>query len=176
MEPVFVGWLSLLPPIIAIGLALITKEVISSLMIGILSGALIYALNTGLNPVVGVAETTFKLMAGRMDVNILLFLALLGALVVVMQLAGSVFGDHCSPISDTTILSSTGAGCNHIEHVSTQMVYALTVAVCCFFGYIVAGLTGGNIPITLGVSIVLLLGALFVLHRLFANRGEKQAA
>ena len=502
MEPVFVGWLSLLPPIIAIGLALITKEVISSLMIGILSGALIYALNTGLNPVVGVAETTFKLMAGRMDVNILLFLALLGALVVVMQmaggsraygrwassklkskrsallatsalgalifiddyfncltvgtvmkpvtdkygvsraklayiidataapiciiapisswaaavgsnlavtgafesdlgafvatipynlyallsivmvvalcctnldfgpmagaeattvgeelpvndkghvydmiipvvaliifsilamlwnggfwgedpafhsigaafgnctasealviggfgglivafllfvprgvvrykdfmagigegvksmvpadiililawtisgvcrdllmtgefvkglvenggfpgfllpalvfaiaaflsfamgtawgtfgilipiivpvcmaaapqllvvslsatLAGSVFGDHCSPISDTTILSSTGAGCNHIEHVSTQMVYALTVAVCCFFGYIVAGLTGGNIPITLGVSIVLLLGALFVLHRLFAGRGEKQAA
>ena len=513
MEPVFVGWLSLLPPIIAIGLALITKEVISSLMIGILSGALIYALNTGLNPVVGVAETTFKLMAGRMDVNILLFLALLGALVVVMQmaggsraygrwassklkskrsallatsalgalifiddyfncltvgtvmkpvtdkygvsraklayiidataapiciiapisswaaavgsnlavtgafesdlgafvatipynlyallsivmvvalcctnldfgpmagaearaargelgavdttvgeelpvndkghvydmiipvvaliifsilamlwnggfwgedpafhsigaafgnctasealviggfgglivafllfvprgvvrykdfmagigegvksmvpadiililawtisgvcrdllmtgefvkglvenggfpgfllpalvfaiaaflsfamgtawgtfgilipiivpvcmaaapqllvvslsatLAGSVFGDHCSPISDTTILSSTGAGCNHIEHVSTQMVYALTVAVCCFFGYIVAGLTGGNIPMTLGVSIVLLLGALFVLHRLFAGRGEKQAA
>lgn len=88
MEPVFVGWLSLLPPIIAIGLALITKEVISSLMIGILSGALIYALNTGLNPVVGVAETTFKLMAGRMDVNILLFLALLGALVVVMQMAG----------------------------------------------------------------------------------------
>ena len=83
MEPVFVGWLSLLPPIIAIGLALITKEVISSLMIGILSGALIYALNTGLNPVVGVAETTFKLMAGRMDVNILLFLALLGALVCV---------------------------------------------------------------------------------------------
>lgn len=91
-------------------------------------------------------------------------------------LAGSVFGDHCSPISDTTILSSTGAGCNHIEHVSTQMVYAITVAVCCFIGYIVAGLTGGSIPATLGVSVILLLGALFVLHRLFASKGEKQAA
>lgn len=88
MEPVFVGWLSLLPPVIAIVLALITKEVVSSLMIGILSGALIYAINTGANPIVGMAETTFKLMASRMDVNILLFLALLGALVVVMSMAG----------------------------------------------------------------------------------------
>lgn len=88
MEPVFVGWLSLLPPIIAIALALITKEVISSLMIGILSGALIYAINTGRNPIVGMVQTTFELMADRMDVNILLFLALLGALVVVVTMAG----------------------------------------------------------------------------------------
>ena len=43
-------------------------------------------------------------------------------------LAGAVFGDHCSPISDTTILSSTGAGCNHIDHVATQLPYALISA------------------------------------------------
>ncbi len=88
MEPIYVGWLSILPPVIAITLALITKEVISSLMIGILSGTLIYAVSTGLNPIVGVAETTFSLMASRMDVSILLFLALLGALVVVITMAG----------------------------------------------------------------------------------------
>ena len=54
-------------------------------------------------------------------------------------LAGSVFGDHCSPISDTTILSSAGAGCNHIDHVSTQLPYATLAAGCCFVGFLVAG-------------------------------------
>lgn len=80
-------------------------------------------------------------------------------------LAGSVFGDHCSPISDTTILSSTGAGCNHIDHVSTQIPYASLVAVCCFIGYIVAGITQ-NLPLTLGVSIICLVSSLVVLHRI----------
>jgi Na+/H+ antiporter NhaC len=85
-------------------------------------------------------------------------------------LAGSVFGDHCSPISDTTILSSTGAQCNHIDHVSTQIPYALTVAVVCFIGYIVAGFVaplgfGASVLITLPVSIVLLLAALITLPK-----------
>lgn len=57
-------------------------------------------------------------------------------------LAGAVFGDHCSPISDTTILSSTGAGCNHIDHVSTQLPYSLISAGIAVVGYIVLGLTG----------------------------------
>ena len=65
-------------------------------------------------------------------------------------LSGSVFGDHCSPISDTTILSSTGACCNHLEHVSTQMPYAGLVAGCCFVGYLVAGFTRANVWLTLG--------------------------
>lgn len=56
-------------------------------------------------------------------------------------LGGAVFGDHASPISDTTILSSTGAGCPHLEHVATQLPYALTVAVCAFIGFIVGGFT-----------------------------------
>lgn len=56
-------------------------------------------------------------------------------------LAGAVCGDHCSPISDTTIMASTGGQCNHINHVSTQLPYALTVAAIAFIGYIVAGLT-----------------------------------
>ena len=88
MESVYVGWLSVLPPIIAIGLALITKEVISSLMIGILSGTLIYTIASGGNPVVDTVKNTFDLMASRFDLNIILFLALVGALVTLITMAG----------------------------------------------------------------------------------------
>lgn len=56
-------------------------------------------------------------------------------------LAGSVGGDHASPISDTTILASAGAQCHHIDHVSTQVPYVLTVSSCCTVGYIVSGIT-----------------------------------
>jgi len=80
-------------------------------------------------------------------------------------LAGSVFGDHCSPISDTTILSSTGASCNHIDHVSSQIPYAFLVGACCIVGYIVAGITK-NLLLTLSSSIICLFVALFVLHRM----------
>ena len=59
-------------------------------------------------------------------------------------LAGAVCGDHISPISDTTILSSAGAQCRHIDHVSTQMPYALTVALCASIGYILSGITGNG--------------------------------
>ena len=85
-------------------------------------------------------------------------------------LAGSVFGDHCSPISDTTILSSTGAGCRHIDHVATQIPYALTVASVCVVGYVIAGVTAGlgfamSTAITLPVSLVLLIAALLIIPR-----------
>ena len=87
-------------------------------------------------------------------------------------LAGSVFGDHCSPISDTTILSSTGAACDHLAHVGTQIPYAATVASCCFLGYIVAGYTadlgfGLSTVITLAVSLVLLIAALLILPKVW---------
>ncbi|UTV28542.1 Na+/H+ antiporter NhaC family protein [Photobacterium atrarenae] len=68
--------------------------------------------------------------------DITLMLPMLGAV-----LAGSVFGDHCSPISDTTILSSTGARCHHIDHVATQLPYALSVAVVSTIGFLVLGMT-----------------------------------
>lgn len=77
-------------------------------------------------------------------------------------LAGAVCGDHISPISDTTILSSTGAQCNHIEHVSTQMPYALLVAGCALAGYVVSGLTA-NGWLGLLVGAVLLFGALLTM-------------
>jgi len=77
-------------------------------------------------------------------------------------LAGSVYGDHCSPISDTTILSSAGAKCEHIRHVETQIPYATMVAAVCFVGYIIAGFVR-NPWITLGSSIVLLLAVLGII-------------
>lgn len=80
-------------------------------------------------------------------------------------LAGAVFGDHCSPISDTTILSSTGAGCPHMDHVSSQIPYTLVVAACCFVGYLIAGFTA-NVWITLGSSILLLAITLLALSKL----------
>lgn len=80
-------------------------------------------------------------------------------------LAGSVFGDNCSPISDTSILSSTGAECNHIDHVSSQLPYAVTVAVCCIIGYVVAGLSNSNVLLTLTVSIACLFLTVFILQK-----------
>ena len=84
---------------------------------------------------------------------------------VAAVLAGAVCGDHVSPISDTTILASAGAQCNHIEHVSTQMPYALMVAGCCFVGYLVAGFTGSTL-LALAAGFVLLAAALFVGYRM----------
>ena len=91
-------------------------------------------------------------------------------------LAGSVFGDHCSPISDTTILSSSGAGCSHIQHVGTQIPYACLVAACCFAAYLAAGFSGGSVLLTLVTGIGLLLLALFTLHKRAKRRLEKEAA
>ncbi len=91
---------------------------------------------------------------------------------VAAVLAGAVCGDHISPISDTTIMASTGAQCPHMEHVSTQIPYALTVAAVCLVGFILAGFTqsfgmpyGWAVLLTLGVSLALLLAVLTLLYR-----------
>ncbi|MGL4762689.1 MAG: Na+/H+ antiporter NhaC family protein [Sarcina sp.] len=77
-------------------------------------------------------------------------------------LTGAIFGDHCSPISDTTILSSTGASCDHIEHVRTQLWYALFVGgVTVVFGYIPAGL-GLNVWVCLGLGVVVIFAVLMI--------------
>ena len=78
-------------------------------------------------------------------------------------LAGAVCGDHCSPVSDTTIMASTGGQCDHINHVRTQLPYALLVAGVSFLGYILAGFVQ-NVWIVLPASFALLVCALFVLR------------
>lgn len=99
-------------------------------------------------------------MAGATDLA--LMLPMLSAV-----LAGSVFGDHCSPISDTTILSSTGARCNHIDHVATQLPYALSVALVSCVGFIVLGMTSSILFsfAAASVTFAVVCGALSVISK-----------
>ena len=86
---------------------------------------------------------------------------------------GAVMGDHCSPISDTTIMATAGAQCNHINHVSTQVPYVLTVAAISFVTYIIAGFVQ-NVVICLVIGILLTLGTLLVLKRVFGQKTATQ--
>ena len=89
------------------------------------------------------------------------------AYIVGCVISSGLFGDQCSPISDTTILSSTGASCNHIVHVMTQIPYGVTVGISAFIGYLFGGLTG-QFVLSIGVTFVVLLVALIglkLLHR-----------
>ena len=87
-------------------------------------------------------------------------------------MAGAVCGDHCSPISDTTIMASAGARCNHVNHVSTQLPYAITAAAVSFVTYIIAGFVQ-TAWIALPCGIVLMLGTLIVIK---AVSGSRQTA
>ena len=78
-------------------------------------------------------------------------------------MAGAVCGDHCSPISDTTIMSSAGAQCDHIAHVSTQMPYAMTAAAVSFVTYIVAGFVK-NPVVSLLIGIIMMLVVVYLMH------------
>ncbi len=80
-------------------------------------------------------------------------------------LAGAVCGDHCSPISDTTIMSSAGGQCNHLNHVSTQLPYAISVAAISFVMYIIAGFVQ-NAIICLAIGVVVTVAFLFVMKKL----------
>ena len=86
-------------------------------------------------------------------------------------LAGAVCGDHISPISDTTVMSSAGAQSNHLNHVSTQMQYAAVTACVCLVGYLIAAVTR-TWGITLGVSLFLLLAVLTGMRRFCAKKAE----
>ena len=91
---------------------------------------------------------------------------------VAAVLAGAVCGDHVSPISDTTVMSSAGAQSNHLNHVSTQMQYAAVVAVVSLIGYLLAGLVHVW-WIVLGVSVILLLSVLTGMRIMLGKRGER---
>jgi tetracycline resistance efflux pump len=117
----------------------------------------------------GTSWGTFGLLlpiAGEMAavIDITMILPMMAAV-----LAGSIFGDHCSPISDTTILSSTGAGSHHIDHVITQLPYALVAAGITMISYVVLGLTT-SVLLSLVVAFGLLIATIVVLKNLY---GEK---
>ncbi len=92
-------------------------------------------------------------------------------------LAGAVCGDHCSPISDTTIMSSAGARCDHVNHVSTQIPYAMTVAGVSFVSFIIAAYISVVVPgqswfISLPIAAVLMIGTMFIIRALTKKRAD----
>ncbi len=134
--------------------------------------AIIFLIAVGLSFATGTSWGTFGIL---IPIVIAVFGFDKGNIIIVAIsacMAGAVCGDHCSPISDTTIMASAGAQSNHINHVSTQLPYALTVAAVSFVSYIIAGFVP-NAWIMLPVSILLMLGTLFVLKLLLGNKVEK---
>ena len=92
----------------------------------------------------------------------------IGTILVSACMAGAVCGDHCSPISDTTIMASAGAQCNHLNHVQTQLPYALSCAAISFVAYIFAGFIQ-NAVICLLIAFAMMIGFLFVMKILHKN-------
>ena len=136
--------------------------------------AILFAIAAGLSFAIGTSWGTFGILIPitiAVCVSVAPWLTITSLAAV---LGGAVFGDHSSPISDTTILASTGAQCKFIDHVHTQIPYAITVAAVSFVGYLIAGLTstmgfGVSVAITLPLSLVLLAVALIVIPKV-ANR------
>lgn len=125
----------------------------------VLSGAMAFSTGTSWGTF-GIMLPIAGDMAGATDLAMML--PMLSAV-----LAGSVFGDHCSPISDTTILSSTGARCEHIDHVSTQLPYALSMALVSIVGFIAIGFTGSTITALIASSIafIAIIGFMKILSK-----------
>ena len=93
----------------------------------------------------------------------------LGIICISACMAGAVCGDHCSPISDTSIMSSTGAGCDHMAHVNTQLWYGLAVAADCTVCYLLAPALGNPwVPLAIGAALV--TGQVFLLNRVSRRR------
>ncbi|GGB10324.1 Na+/H+ antiporter NhaC family protein [Agarivorans gilvus] len=177
-KAVYLGFKAMLPAIIILLFAWSISGVIGDLETGkYLASQLDGAMNPAMLPMLifvlaglmafatGTSWGTFGIMlpiAADMAVasEVSLMLPMLSAV-----LAGAVFGDHCSPISDTTILSSTGSACHHIDHVATQLPYALLVAAISMLSYLVMGLSG-SVSAALSVGLVafaIVTGALY--HR-----------
>lgn len=154
------------------------KIFISQLIEGSASGfkmllpAIIFLIAVGLSFATGTSWGTFGIL---IPIVLSVFSGTDGAITIIAVsacMAGAVCGDHCSPISDTTIMASAGAQCNHINHVSTQLPYALTVAGVSFVSYIIAGFVQ-SAWIALPIAIVLMICTLFVLKLVL---GKKQDA
>ena len=134
--------------------------------------AVIFLIAFGLAFATGTSWGTFGIL---LPIVITVFTGAGEIMVIAMSacLAGAVCGDHCSPISDTTIMASAGAQCNHVNHVSTQLPYALTVAGVSVVAYILAGFIQ-NWMIVLPISIVLMIATLLVI-KAAVNKKAAQA-
>lgn len=138
--------------------------------------AIIFAIAVGLSFATGTSWGTFGIL---IPIVIPLFSGndTMISLSMAACMAGAVCGDHCSPISDTTIMASAGAQSNHINHVNTQLPYALTVAVVSFVGYIITGFLPDSIKIAgLLIAIALMVATMLVIKNMFGKGSEEEYA
>ena len=180
MDCIVEGFRSMVPAIIILALAWTLKAMTDSLgaaeyVAGIVdqsSGsfmdflpAIIFLIAVGLSFATGTSWGTFGIL---IPITLKAFPlteggSTLAIICVSACMAGAVCGDHCSPISDTTIMSSAGAQCNHIAHVSTQLPYALTCAAVSFITYLIAGFIR-NAVISLAIGLALMTVTIFLLN------------
>ncbi|MBR2582053.1 MAG: Na+/H+ antiporter NhaC family protein [Oscillospiraceae bacterium] len=183
------GFIAMVPPMIILTMAVSLKTMTSSLgaadfvhdmMLGAAQGlysllpAVIFVVAVALAFASGTSWGTFGIL---IPIVTAIFPADSRLLIIGISacLAGAVCGDHCSPISDTTIMASAGAQVDHLRHVSTQLPYAMTVAAVSFVTYIVAGFVQ-NALISLAVGAALTAAALFVIRRVTAGASDAPAA
>ena len=130
--------------------------------------AIIFLVACGLSFATGTSWGTFGIL---IPIVVAVFPGNSELLIIGMSacLAGAVCGDHCSPISDTTIMSSAGAQCDHVNHVSTQLPYAITVAAVSFISYIIAGFVHSWL-IVLPIAVVIMIATLFIIKYVSAKK------
>ncbi len=181
------GFQAMVPAILILSCAWILKSMtdslgakifISQLVEGSAAGfqmllpAIIFLIAVGLSFATGTSWGTFGIL---IPIVLSVFRAGEPIMIVAVSacMAGAVCGDHCSPISDTTIMASAGAQCDHMNHVSTQLPYALTVAAVSAVSYVIAGIVCSWI-ITLPIAIALMLVTLFIIRHLTNKKAEKK--
>ena len=185
MECIPKGFIAMVPAILILTMATTLKNMTGLLdsssfvenALGNASGlnnflpAIIFLVACGIAFATGTSWGTFGIL-----IPIVLTIFPIGSELGIMSmsacLAGAVCGDHCSPISDTTIMSSAGAKCDHINHVSTQLPYAITVAAISFVCFIIAAFVQ-NVYVSLAIAAALTIGTLFVIK---AITKEKKVA
>ena len=177
MECVPKGFIAMVPAILILTFATSLKNMtgllgaadyVGSVMEGAAAGlsyflpAIIFAVAVGLAFATGTSWGTFGIL---IPIVMAVFPPDSTMMVIGVSacLAGAVCGDHCSPISDTTIMSSAGAQCNHINHVATQLPYALTVAAVSFVSYVIAGFVH-NWLVVFPIAVALLIVTLFIIR------------
>ena len=147
------------------------KQFVETVVRGSASGfqsflpAIIFLIACFLSFATGTSWGTFGILI-PITLSVFPLTAPLGIVCVSACMAGAVCGDHCSPISDTTIMASAGAQCDHVTHVSTQLPYAITVAAVSFVSYIIAGFVP-SVIIALPAAIALMIGTLLVIRKCY---------
>ncbi len=187
MECIPEGFKAMVPAIIILTFATALKNMtgllgakyfVADLMNGAAAGlasflpAIIFLVACGLSFATGTSWGTFGIL---IPIVTAIFPADTKLLIIGISacLAGAVCGDHCSPISDTTIMSSAGAQCDHINHVNTQLPYAITVAAISFICYVIAGFVQ-NAVIMLAIGAVLTLGTVLIIKAITGKKDVKK--